>query len=131
MDALNFLRQQTVKSIVAQAKSESNQPAASKSPYRSPYLWDISFWQSLDFFNVSRSSQQCHAYFTSLLYLELWHEKEYQTLKMRSTDDQFEDQVNVNTPLKINYKEVFELLGQIFSNIDEPDYIYGLVYDRW
>jgi len=50
---------------------------------------------------------------------------------MRSTDDQFEDQVNVNTPLKINYKEVFELLGQIFSNIDEPDYIYGLVYDRW
>lgn len=50
---------------------------------------------------------------------------------MRSADNESEEQMNVNSPLKVNYKEVFELLGQIFSNIDEPDYIYGLVYDRW
>ena len=35
--------------------------------------WDNNFWLDLDFLDVARAAQRCSAYFTSLLYIEIWH----------------------------------------------------------
>jgi hypothetical protein len=43
--------------------------------YKSPYLWDLPFWNSLNFLNIAKASLRCNAYYTSFLYLELWIEK--------------------------------------------------------
>ena len=34
--------------------------------------WDNNFWLDLDFLDVARAAQRCSAYFTSLLYIEIW-----------------------------------------------------------
>ena len=35
--------------------------------------WDNNFWLDLNFLDVARAAQRCSAYFTSLLYIEIWH----------------------------------------------------------
>lgn len=39
------------------------------------YLWDLPFWNVLDFFDIAIASSKCNAFYTSFLYLELWVEK--------------------------------------------------------
>jgi len=34
--------------------------------------WENNFWLDLDFLDVARAAQKCSAYFTSLLYVEIW-----------------------------------------------------------
>ncbi len=34
--------------------------------------WDNNFWLDLDFLDVAKAAQRCAAYFTSLLYIEIW-----------------------------------------------------------
>ena len=40
-------------------------------------LWDNNFWLDLDFLDVAMAAQRCSAYFTSLLYIEIWHGAKY------------------------------------------------------
>ena len=35
--------------------------------------WDNNFWLDLDFLDVAKAAQLCSAYFTSMLYIEIWH----------------------------------------------------------
>ena len=34
--------------------------------------WDNNFWLDLDYLDVATAAQKCSAYFTSLLYTEIW-----------------------------------------------------------
>ena len=35
-------------------------------------LWDNNFWLDLDYLEVASAAQRCSAYFTALLYTEVW-----------------------------------------------------------
>ena len=35
-------------------------------------LWDNNFWLDLDYLEVASAAQRCSAYFTALLYTEIW-----------------------------------------------------------
>ena len=35
-------------------------------------LWDNNFWLDLDYLEVAKAAQKCSAYFTALLYTEIW-----------------------------------------------------------
>ena len=34
--------------------------------------WDNNFWLELDYLDVASAAQRCSAYFTALLYTEIW-----------------------------------------------------------
>jgi ataxia telangiectasia mutated family protein len=40
-------------------------------------FWDLAFWKDISLLDVARAAKRCSAYFTSLLYVELWTEKEF------------------------------------------------------
>ena len=56
-------------------EESSNSGTPKKQP--NPYIWELNFWKKLNFMDIAKSSQRCHAYFTSFLHLELWYEKVY------------------------------------------------------
>lgn len=35
-------------------------------------VWDNNFWLDLDYLEVALAAQRCSAYFTALLYTEIW-----------------------------------------------------------
>ena len=43
-------------------------------------FWDTPFWREIDLLQVANAAQQCSAYFTCLLNLELWWEATFSSV---------------------------------------------------
>jgi len=76
---------------------------------------------------------RCSAYLTSLLYVELWCEKRMGQLQLPQDESyshflKIYQSVELADPhsTKIKEENYMELLLEIYSNINEPDSIYGL-----
>jgi ataxia telangiectasia mutated family protein len=59
LSTLNFLRRQFMKQRTGNR------------------FWDTDFWSLIDLLDVARAAQQCSAFFTALLNVELWCEREF------------------------------------------------------
>ncbi len=53
--------------------------------------WDNNFWLDLDFLDVARAAQRCSAYFTSLLYIEIWRGTAERERSVSSGRQRYED----------------------------------------
>lgn len=62
LSTLNFLRQQAIKESI-----NNNQKQ----------FFKIDLWKDIDLLNVAEAAVKCSAYFTSLMFIELWCEKKY------------------------------------------------------
>ena len=80
-------------------------------------LCDLSPWKFMNLMDIASAAQQCNAYLTSLMYLELWHEWTFDqvTLVDRSLYDGHECGASF-----------VSLLQNVFQNINDPDGIHGL-----
>ena len=47
--------------------------------------WDNNFWLELDYLEVASAAQRCSAYFTALLYTEIWADIERYTAVSKQT----------------------------------------------
>ncbi|EDV19270.1 uncharacterized protein TRIADDRAFT_33879, partial [Trichoplax adhaerens] len=95
LDMINYLRTQ--------------EKPGSKTP------WGNNFWLDLNFLDLARVAQSCDAYYTSLLYIEIWHNYP-QLIDFTNRDEDEElDETNYHS-----------LLTKAYSNIGEPDYVYGI-----
>lgn len=63
LNTLNFLKEQMM-----------NQFKNSNSGVQ---FWQTEFWKGINLLNVAKAATQCSAYFTALLYVELWIEQEH------------------------------------------------------
>eukprot|EP01105_Mastigella_eilhardi_P010587 TRINITY_DN2472_c0_g1_i1.p1 TRINITY_DN2472_c0_g1~~TRINITY_DN2472_c0_g1_i1.p1 ORF type:complete len:2237 (+),score=571.05 TRINITY_DN2472_c0_g1_i1:1980-8690(+) len=86
----------------------------SKSKKSSSWFWDTPFWRDLSLLDVANAALRCSAYLTSLLYVELHCQKQLlpQAVRLGVPAD---DEQAINAILLV-----------IFSNISEPDSIYGV-----
>ena len=99
----------------------------------SKQFWQTEFWKNINLLDIAKSAQKCSgkqivpffqqlaAYFTSLLYVELWCEKEFGQLQFAANANEAEMLVDSTS------HELYEkLMMEIYSNINEPDGIYGI-----
>ena len=117
-------------------------------------LWDNNFWLDLDFLDVAMAAQRCSAYFTSLLYIEIWHGSKWWGALFRNmclyfSHAQFASDAAHHSPMEVVLEEdeaaiptlsqtgltgsasledpsVQQLLLEAYSNIGEPDSLYGV-----
>lgn len=95
-------------------------------------LWDNNFWLDLDYLEVASAAQRCSAYFTALLYTEIWADiqrskpdssvsislaSNSQTLAMEVATSQSGD-----GSLSTSYQT---LILEAYAAIGEPDSVYG------
>ncbi|XP_066028150.1 serine-protein kinase ATM isoform X2 [Pocillopora verrucosa] len=96
-------------------------------------LWDNNFWLDLDYLEVASAAQRCSAYFTALLYTEIWADIQKskpdslvsislptnsQNLEMETSTSQSSDESISNS-----YQT---LILEAYAAIDEPDSMYGV-----
>jgi len=95
-------------------------------------LWDNNFWLDLDYLDVASAAQRCSAYFTALLYTEIWTDiqksnpdspvsislpSNSQNLEMEIATSQSSDE-----SLSTSYQT---LVLEAYGSIGEPDSVYG------
>ena len=86
--------------------------------------WDNNFWLDLDFLSVAKAAQVCSAHFTSLLFTEIWH-----SAKDSLTD---KDDVMDSVPSQQSMdSDIQRLLLVAYSQIGEPDSLYGVCSAHW
>ena len=77
-----------------------------------PPFWLSKIWpQSLDILLTAAAAQRCHAYLTSILFLEVWCEKQFGSCIMLH-----DDRSQLST----------DLFLKAYANINEPDSILGI-----
>ena len=93
--------------------------------------WDNNFWLDLNFLSVAMAAQQCSAYFTSLLYIEIWNGVKSSTNgrhhRSRSSSSSVSDELDHSGDSLGRSAEVKaqRLLLEAYSRIGEPDSLYG------
>ncbi|KAH7439431.1 hypothetical protein KP509_04G060500 [Ceratopteris richardii] len=106
LDALNEVRRCYVLSQVRSGQNRGKSHIQSKV-----------YWLDLDYLQTAGVAQKCGAYFTSALYIEHWCEEKFGQLSLGEPD--FSDDNELPTHV--------ELLLTIYSQINEPDGVYGVV----
>jgi len=98
-------------------------------------FWDHEFWADFNFLEIAKAAQRCSAYLTSLLYVELWCEREFGQCQLPENVDSYNFESVAHLPSQsapeskakaANISLCQQLLLEIYSNINEPDGIYGL-----
>jgi ataxia telangiectasia mutated family protein len=113
LDVLNFIRRQTT----LDSRSSLDAHHSSRRSMASKSVIETHFFAYLDFFEIAKAALRCDAPLTSLVYLEMWCERTFGELRIPSPSDNNNRSVGVS-----------DLLLEIFSNIDEPDSIYGIAF---
>ncbi|MCO5564113.1 hypothetical protein L7F22_017769 [Adiantum nelumboides] len=106
LDALNELRRCDVVSRMKLGQDYTKRQEKSKV-----------YWLELDYLQTAEVAQKCGAYFTSALYVEHWCEEKFGRLSLGDPDFSDEEEL----PLHMN------LLLTIYTQINEPDGVYGVV----
>lgn len=75
------------------------------------------YWLELDYLQTARIAQKCGAYFTSALYVDYWCEENFGRLTLGEPDFSDDEELPKHV----------ELLLLIFTRINEPDGVYGVV----
>eukprot|EP00897_Mesotaenium_endlicherianum_P007959 jgi/Mesen1/7191/ME000371S06276 len=78
--------------------------------------WLTVYWLQVDYLTTARAAQRCGAYFTSILYIELWCEAHHGRLTLGEPDFSDNSEIPVQEQLLLN----------AYSHISEPDGIYGV-----
>lgn len=95
--------------------------------------WENNFWLDLDFLSVAKAAMQCSAYFTALLYMEVWRCVLDRNRTMSDTEviveaeDALSGQSSCETgqTSSLEDPDVQNLLLEVYSRIGEPDSMYG------
>ncbi|BBN18785.1 serine-protein kinase ATM [Marchantia polymorpha subsp. ruderalis] len=82
-----------------------------------PLVWNKVYWLHIDYLATAKAAQQCAAYFTSVLYVEHWCEEKYGSLTLGPPDFSSDNELPAH----------LELLVRVYTRINEPDGIYGVV----
>ncbi|KAG6545650.1 hypothetical protein Mapa_012835 [Marchantia paleacea] len=85
-----------------------------------PMVWNKVYWLHIDYLATAKAAQQCAAYFTSVLYVEHWCEEMYGSLTLGPPDFSSDDELPAH----------LELLVRVYTRINEPDGIYGVVFSQ-
>ncbi|CAH3032263.1 unnamed protein product [Porites lobata] len=95
-------------------------------------LWDNNFWLDLDYLEVASAAQRCSAYFTALLYTEVWADIEKSkedspvTISLPSNSQNLAMEIassqNSEGSLSTSYQT---LILEAYGAIGEPDSVYG------
>ncbi|KAG0493501.1 hypothetical protein HPP92_004495 [Vanilla planifolia] len=80
-------------------------------------FWPKVYWLSLDYLLVAKAAIHCGSYFTAILYIEHWCEERFNGLTLGAPDFSHMEEL----PAYI------ELLIAAFTQINEPDAIYGVI----
>ncbi|KAG0491470.1 hypothetical protein HPP92_004868 [Vanilla planifolia] len=80
-------------------------------------FWPKVYWLSLDYLLVAKAAIHCGSYFTAILYIEHWCEERFNGLTLGAPDFSHMEEL----PTYI------ELLIAAFTQINEPDAIYGVI----
>lgn len=78
------------------------------------FFWKHDFWKEINLLDVARSAHRSSAYFTALMFVELWCEQQFDKLLIDRSD------------LKGDWESYEQLILEIYSNINDPDGIYGI-----
>ncbi|KAI0210308.1 Serine-protein kinase ATM [Lamellibrachia satsuma] len=102
-----------------------------------PTPWDNNWWLDVDYLQVAKAAQSCSAYFTTLLYSEIWCDTHRDSDKSSSPPSSRDKQ---NSPLVSSQSSqletlsalsdegninVQELMLEAYHSIGDPDGIYG------
>ncbi|KAL2608088.1 hypothetical protein R1flu_026661 [Riccia fluitans] len=82
-----------------------------------PTSWKKVYWLHIDYLATARAAQQCAAHFTSVLYIEHWCEEAFGSLTLGPPDFSSDDELPAH----------LELLMRVYTRINEPDGVYGVV----
>lgn len=80
-------------------------------------LWKKVYWLTIDYLVVAKAAICCGSYFTAVMYVEHWCEEHFNCLALGSPDF---SQLELLPPH-------IELLVAAFTQINEPDSIYGII----
>ncbi|XP_074626555.1 serine-protein kinase ATM-like isoform X2 [Acropora palmata] len=94
--------------------------------------WDNNFWLELDYLEVASAAQRCSAYFTALLYTEIWADIERSkpdstlsiSLASNSQTQAIDEAISPSSDgnLSNSYQT---LILEAYASIGEPDSVYG------
>ncbi|XP_078699305.1 serine-protein kinase ATM-like [Branchiostoma floridae x Branchiostoma belcheri] len=94
--------------------------------------WHNNFWLDLDYLEVSKAAQTCGAYFTSLLYMEIYCEQrkaeedtQGSQQSQGSQDSQGSALSSLSTLSDNSSLTLQSLLMEAYCHIGEPDGVYG------
>ncbi|XP_072965614.1 serine/threonine-protein kinase ATM isoform X2 [Typha angustifolia] len=80
-------------------------------------FWKKVYWLSVDYLVVAKAALRCSSYFSTVMYVELWCEEHFNCLALGSPD--------------FSHRELLpqhvDLLLAAFTQINEPDGIYGII----
>ncbi|XP_020591737.1 serine/threonine-protein kinase ATM [Phalaenopsis equestris] len=133
LDAMNRLRsiyvnEQAASSFTAKLQSDRTSVSRSRYPTERPKFrtsnmsllnssWKKVYWLSLDYLLVARAAIHCGSYFTAIMYVEHWCEEHFDGLNLGSPDFSHMEELPTH----------IELLVAAFTQINEPDAIYGVI----
>ncbi|CAM1304006.1 ATM (predicted) [Pycnogonum litorale] len=91
--------------------------------------WDDNFWLNVDYLDIAEAARFCSAYFTSLLYCEIWIEQYKQNIDEEfasiSASQESQWTSTIENLKSDDAKRVQNLLNDAYSSIGDPDSIYG------
>ncbi|XP_057952318.1 serine/threonine-protein kinase ATM [Malania oleifera] len=79
--------------------------------------WEKVYWLSIDYLVVAKSAISCGSYFTSVMYVEHWCEKHFNSLKLGTPDFSHLETI----------PQHIEILLSAITQINEPDSLYGII----
>eukprot|EP00898_Chlorokybus_atmophyticus_P004026 jgi/Chlat1/4624/Chrsp3S05582 len=103
----------TRKTLTGKGRNSGGQVAR---PVGSDSAWSHVYWLSIDYLQTAEAAYRCSAYYTALMYVEYWCEAHFGGLRLGEPDLSDE-----TTTAKHE-----RMLLEIYTQIDEPDSIYGV-----
>ncbi|WOL02921.1 serine/threonine-protein kinase ATM [Canna indica] len=79
--------------------------------------WRKVYWLSIDYLVVAKAAIRCGSHFTAVMYVEHWCEEHFNSLQLGCPDFSHSELLPPHT----------NLLMAVFTQINEPDSIYGII----
>ena len=127
LHTFNFLRKQAAMELQRNLKIDKNPVSTLKSLCE---LENTPFWRNINPLSVAKAAHICSNYVTAVLFIEISCQRQFGELKIPQNEEsqlfspQNSVKKEVTPPEKL--EEYWRLLLEAYSNIDEPDGIYGI-----